>query len=427
MTGISSMNKYLGEQLGFKLSGIDRRVHILSFGWLVNSAGFAMVIPFISIYFHRDLHISLTAIGLFFGVSAVLRTIPQPFAGWLSDRFGRVPILVWSQILRAMTFFGVGYMILQEMGFWPVATLIGANYVFGAMLHPAANAMVADSTESDKRLSAFAWMRIAGNLGWALGPAMGGFIAHESYGLLFFVAGILTFASGLFFFLMVKETTPTIDREQFRFNLKDILNLRQNKRLFEHCLITLVLFLAVAQLIAALSVYSVETIGISQAELGTLYAINGFMVVLFQLPISHSLRKFSLTNQLAVGSVIYTIGYFLVGIAAGFGFLVFCMVVITIGEMVVSPPAMTIAANLSPAGYHGRYMGIFGLFQAAGWSLGPTVGGILLDVFHSQPLMMWTSISLLGLAACGLYVNFGHKLPAYVNNKVVSPAEYESN
>lgn len=427
MVSPSSLKKSFSKQLGFRLGRIDRRVHILSFGWLVNSAGFAMVIPFISIYFHRDLHISLTVIGVFFGFSAILRTIPQPFAGWFSDRFGRVPIMGWSQILRAMTFFGVGYMILQEMGFWPIATLIGANYVFGAMLHPAANAMVADSVEKDERLSAFAWMRIAGNLGWALGPALGGFIAHESYGVLFFVAGILTLASGLFFFIMVKEAAPVIDREQFRFNLKDILNLRQNKRLFEHCLITLVLFLAVAQLIAALSVYSVETIGISQAELGTLYAINGFMVVLFQLPVSHSLRKLSLTDQLAVGSIIYAVGYFLVGVAAGFGFLVFCMVIITIGEMVVSPPAMTIAANLSPAGYHGRYMGIFGLFQAAGWSLGPTVGGILLDTFHSQPLMMWTSVSFLGLIACGLYLNFGHKLPAEVNGRYVSTVENESN
>ena len=59
------------------------------------------------------------------------------------------------------------------------------------MLHPAANAMVADLVPREKRIKAYALLRIAQNLGWAIGPMLGGFIAQRSYGAMFLAGGTL--------------------------------------------------------------------------------------------------------------------------------------------------------------------------------------------------------------------------------------------
>ncbi len=128
-----------------------------------------------------------------------------------------------------------------------------------------------------------------------------------------------------------------------------------------------------------------------------------------------------------MGAVIYAVGSFLVGVAPGFAFLIFCMVIITVGEMVVSPPSTTLVANLSSAGKYGRYMGLFGFFQTAGRSLGPTVGGSLLDIFASNKIIMWGLISLLALLASALYILFGRKLSPDVNSGLKNIRETTGN
>ncbi len=150
--------------------------------------------------------------------------------------------------------------------------------------------MVADVVKKEQRISAFTLLRIADNLGWAIGPALGGFIAHQSYAALFILAGVVSFCSGLFFLIALKDVPRTQVENSNQFKLADIFSLRQDGKLYQHCLISFILFLAVAQLIATLSVYSVDTIGITRAELGTLYAINGLLVVFLQFPISSLLK-----------------------------------------------------------------------------------------------------------------------------------------
>jgi len=382
-----------------------------------------MVIPFLSIYFHRELGISMSVIGLFFGYSAILRAIPQPFAGWLSDRIGRVPIMGWSLIIRAVTFSAVGYAISQRAGFYTIVAIMSFNYLSGAVLHPAANAMVADLVEKRQRIPAFALLRIAGNAGWAIGPALGGFVAHQSYAALFVLAGAVSLCSGVYFLVALREVPRAGINERTEFKFTDVINLRKDRKLFKYCLISFMLFLVVAQLVAALSVYSVDLVGISQAELGTLYTINGLMVVFLQFPISAMFRKMALTRQLALGAGIYAVGYFSVGFASGFVPLVFCMFVITTAEMIVSPPSLTLVANLSSAGTYGRSMGVFGFFDTAGWSLGPTVGGFLLDVFADRPAVMWSAISSIAIVSALLYLNFGRKLAVHINSGLKSEPE----
>jgi MFS family permease len=382
----------------------DSRIYILSLGWLISSAGFAVVIPYISIYLHDRLGLSMTQVGVFFLVMAVFRSIPQPFTGMTSDRFGRVSVMGWTQVLRCLTFAGVSYVIWEGLGFWPLAAVISFNWLFGAFLHPTANAMVADLVPRQDRIQAYALLRIAGNVGWAAGPLVGGFLADVSYALLFLVSASFTLLSGLLFLVILKEPSRRRNAGERRFDLHSLIPTAKDKLLYTHCLISFLLFLAVAQLIAALSVYSVDTIGISQSQLGQLYFINGAMVVLLQYPVSGLFKRMRLTRQLATGAMIHALGYLSVGFSSDFHHLALCMVIITTGEMIVSPPVVTMVANLSSPEQYGRNMGLFGFFQMGGWSIGPFIGGSLLDLFASNQTLMWVCIFGMAVAAAGLYL-----------------------
>jgi MFS family permease len=100
-----------------------------------------------------------------------------------------------------------------------------------------------------------------------------------------------------------------------------------------------------------------------------------------------------------------------------FELFVFAIFVVTVGEAVMSPPGMTLTSRLAPPGRMGRYMGIRGFAETAGWSLGPLYGGFILDSLGGQPIIAWITISSLALVAAYGYFRFGKWLPLQYNIK----------
>jgi MFS family permease len=309
----------------------------------------------------------------------------------------------------------IAWSIAADWGFWAIAVLVTLNSIFGAIFMPAINALVSDIVPKAKRLDGYAVTRSAGNLGWAAGPAIGGFFAHSSYASLFLVSGVLTMASALVFFFFFKPPVRETAPEAFRFS--DLIALKKDTNLAVHCSLVFLLYLVVAQLIAPFSVYSVEMVGISESSLGLLFAINGIMVSLLQIPITQLLGNFRFTTQLASGALLYFVGYGVMGLFSHFSAFVFLMILITTGEMFMSPPAITLTSRLAPEGRMGRYMGVFGFFTTAGWSLGPLYGGYFLDVFADNLPLAWLLISsTAALSAIG-FALFGRRLEVEFNRK----------
>ncbi len=388
---------------------------ILSVGWFVSALGFAVSIPFVAIYFHASLGMSMSEIGFFFGAMAIVRSLFQVVGGEISDRIERKLILVYSQIFRAGAFLVLALAIYREWGFIPVAVALLVNSVFGAVFQPVANAMVSDILTAERRLDGYAITRSAGNLGWAVGPAIGGFLAAQSYGLLFLISSGITIISGLIFLVFLR--VPRVARVQDRFKFSDLLAIKNDPSLARHSLLIFTLYLVVAQLMAPFSVYAVEMVGISEHQLGILYTINGLMVALLQIPVTRLLSGYRLTIQLAMGAFIYAIGYSLVGALPGFWYFVLAMIVVTTGEIVMSPPSLALTSRLAPEGRMGRYMGIFGFFVASGWSFGPLYGGIILDHLGHSTLLSWVVISSLAVVSGFGYLMFTRRLPQQFNTK----------
>lgn len=393
----------------------DRGIWILAGGWFVGATGFAATIPFISIYFNDKLGLSPLEIGVFFAAMAVVRSAFQGIGGELSDYVGRSVLLRSAQYARAVTFVALGLSVDFHWGFWPIAAMLALNSITGAVAMANVNSAVSDILPADQRLDGYAITRSGGNLGWAVGPAIGGLLAETSYGLLFYISAMLTVGAGLIFQFMLK--LPTARHGADRFSWKDLLQLRKDTNLAIHVALLLALYLVVAQLVAPFSLYAVQFIGISEARLGLLFMINGMMVVLFQIPVTRLLSRFRLTSQLAGGALLYFVGYGLMGVYPVFWVFLVLMIVITTGELMMSPPALTVVSRLAPEGRIGRYMGVYGLFATAGWSLGPLYGGLMLDRFEGSWIAAWVLIASLALVAAFGFALFGRRLPAVYNHR----------
>jgi len=383
----------------------DRRLWTLFFVRLIVSAGFGVAMPFVSLYLYRELHVSMKVVGTIMLVSALVGSVGRIMGGELADRLGRKPIVCAAMATRTIVFLLMAYVVHIRASYLIVALVFLLIRFVGAMTQPGISAMVADIVSPERRVEAFGILRIGGNAGWALGPALGGFLLAVSYSSLFLVTAA---ASLIGFLLILLFTTESIRvREQNRFELKNVLDVGRDRQFLTFCLFSLTLFLVMGQFASTLSVFSVEFLQISEVELGFLYTLNGVIVVLFQWPAALLAGRLGTRRALVVGSLLFALGYFSVGVVPGFSFLLGSMVVITLGEVVFSPTATTAVANMAPEGRMGRYMGFYGLAEALGWSGGPFIGGFLLDAYGTTPVLLWGAIAGIGLiAAVGFHVTW---------------------
>ena len=412
----------------------DRRLLHLFLGRVLGSTGFSIVIPFLGLYLHGERQVPMTVVGSVFFVGALAGSLGQVVGGELTDRWGRKIVLVGSQLLRSVAFVGLGIAVMIHAPIAWFFVLTSLSAIAGRAFEPPSGAMIADIAVGAARAEYYAVLRIGGNLGWALGPAIGGFLAALSYPTLFLIAAGVLFTAGLFMAFKVKETLPhraarSLEAQESttalpaspgtallaRFGFGELGQALRDVVFVRYCLISLVLFTVMAQLISTLSVYAVQWAGISKIQLGWLYALNGLMVVFLQLPVVRWLQPYRLTTALVAGSILYAAGYSMMGLGSGFLLLATSMFVVTTGEIVTTPASMNLVANFSTVELRGRYMGVYGLFNSFGWSSGPLLGGVLLDVAARRSMLLWGPIGALALLAAAGYADLRHRLDRSVD------------
>ena len=379
------------------LGRYDRRFWTLLLIQLIVAVGFGAAMPFVSLYLHTQLDVPMTLVGTIMLVSALVASGGRIVGGEIADRIGRRPLLLVGMSARVVVFAVMAVAIYFRWSLWAVGVVFLLIRLVGATVRPGLTAMVADIVPSENRVEAYALFRIGANAGWAIGPAIGGFLISVSYASLFVLTTIASLIGVILVSLFIRESIQTAETE--RFALKRVLDVGRDLRFLVFCGWSVLLFVVMGQFASTLAVFSTQTIGISEAQLGWLFTINGIAVVLLQWPAARLAARVGIRWGLVLGCLGYALGYFTVGLVPGFGFLIGSMIIITLGEVTFSPTSMAAVANMAPAKRVGRYMGFFGLTEALGWSLGPFIGGVLFDRLTGQPVTLWAIIAAIGVTA----------------------------
>jgi MFS family permease len=389
------------------LKGLDERVWILCVGRVISATGFSIVMPFLAIYLVLDLSIPMGLVGLLFLGMAVAGALGQMVGGELADRLGRRPVMFASMGLRGLNFILIFLTLVVLGDLWLIASLLLASSLLGSLFEPASNAMVADIVGPGRRMEAYSLLRVGQNIGWTLGPLISGImILFLPFSSLFLVAASTSIAVAVVIFLKVADPSRSAGPRD-KFHPRDLMKLWHNKLFLIFCLASLPLAIVLGQMSSTFSVFSVADVGIAEAEMGYLYALNGLLVVALQFPMARYISHFRMSRVLAAGAMMYAVGYLIVGFADGIWLLVLSMIVTTLGENTVSPSSMNLVAQMSPENERGRYMGAYGIFSSFGWSLGPAVGGLMYEGLHADPLALWGGIALIALVSTIGFIYLG--------------------
>lgn len=378
----------------------------------VLAAGMAVSFPFFALYLNRARGLSMGLVGLLLSLMVLVSAFSQGLGGELSDLWGAKPVLELALTLRGLS---VAAMALAMHELWPVWALVLlhlASSFFGSFFDPALRSWIAEEVPPPQRVTAYGRLRVAMNLGWAVGPAAGGILAARSYALMFAVsAGVCAFCLlTLRWGLEARESA----RGTEAFSLRFLASAAGDRRFLEFCAYSMLIAVVMAQLIVSLSVHSVRFAGLSEAQVGLLFALNGLVVILTQSRATAWMRDRPLSSALAAGSLLYGLGYGWVGLARGFFAMALSIVVVTLGEVLVSPGLPALAANLAPPRLRGRYQGFQGLSHQLGSALGPLLGGVSLQYLSPRwPAAPWLVVAGMGAAAAFGFYRLGRLLESH--------------
>lgn len=372
-------------------------------GSLLSSIGIAMVFPFLTLYLNTQLGVPMDRVGLIFMLNAVGGLVAQAVAGPVADRFGRKPVMMAG--LLAQSCVSIAYS--RATTFEEFILLSGMGGFAGAIFMPASSAMVVDLVGVDRRAEAFGLTRIAANLGFVIGPSLGGLLATRSYTALFMgtAAAQLTYLVVLTIF--AKETLPrggmAVRTESWAGGYAAVLRDRSFMMLLFASWLTTMVY---TQLGTTLPVHLKRDLGILENSYGLLMALNGGMVVLLQIPTTRLVERRNRAYMLALGTLCYAIGIGSMGLWSDYWLFAASMVVVTVGEMMIAPVSSAQVADLAPEHMRARYMGTFGLTWTISYGLGPTLGGVVMANLGQE--WLWRIAFVVGCMAATAYLPLRH-------------------
>ncbi len=414
--------------------GLDRRVWQLAIARAVNTAGLSLVMSFLGVYIVEDRGYPAVAYGLIAVIANLGQSMSNAWAGSLSDRIGRKPLITWSLLARGLVIAALGTQILFQAPLWSIAINIVISGMLRGCFEPVSYALVADVVPPEQRITAYGVQRMGTNLGWALGPAVGGTLSLlVPYGVIFYVSAAGIFAATILTFRLVDPaapaprlanldglaappgtagTAPTTGGLTPLPQPEPAVPLRQSlaEALADPALRMLLAgtFLAAmlqTQMFSTFSIFMTDRIGVTKAEVGLLYTINGGLVLALQLPAMLLIKSRGIRGILPWASFLSMIGFALIsfGSFAGGALAIF---IITCAEMLFAPAHQATIAELSRPGARGRMFGVIGFAQMVGVAFAPLLGGALLDTIGHDSLALWLTLSLLGAGQLWCFIRF---------------------
>ncbi|WP_310489935.1 MFS transporter [Chamaesiphon sp. VAR_69_metabat_338] len=383
------------------MSELPRQIWILALGRLLSEIGSGFTIFYAPIFFVQQVGLSATSVGLALGSASISGIAGRLLSGTYADRWGRKPVLLLSTVVLAISCF-----IFATTNNFP--TLVAGCLVQGlglGLYWPANEAIVADLTDGEGRRFAYAITRLADNVGMGLGIIAGGLLIGTTgaYRSLFIIDGISFCCFLLTIALGIRETLQA-DKTAVRF-VSGYTTALRDRRLIIYVVVNIILTVYISQTQTTLPLYFSGFVpqsgarGFSPQVISTLFTGHLLMTIVCQLPMLKLLQRLSHARSLMISGGFWLLGFWAISITgtinnyhllwASLGLGLFAIAIVA-----YTPTASALIADLAPSSLRGVYTSINSLCWAAGYAIGPPLGGWALDRSPQFAREFW-----LGLAA----------------------------
>ena len=396
--------------------GFDRAVYVVALGQLVNVFGSGLVYPFATVHFHLEVGIGLSVVGLGLGARSVTTAVGTGVGGYLADVVGRKPVMVASMALTAVALAAFAFVPELAATVPPAlaattgvsrlgVAFVGVCVVSGAVVGlytPAASAMTADLTGDAERDRGYALLKFSNNVGFGAGVVVGGVVYSVANVAVFLLDGATSAVVAVILLVLV----PTVrggSREReggdgeadadapSGSSLSRWWAAATRPRVLALAAINVGFAAMYAQMQTTVPVVAKEGLGLTAAQLGTLFVLNPLTIVLLQLPLVDAVSGWRRTRGLAVSAALWGLSMVvawgadvgaapvLVGVALVGGHLV-CR---TLGEILHAPLASSLMSSLGTAGERGTQLSVLEIAKRLGMGLGAFLGGVFFDYGYS--------------------------------------------
>ena len=379
--------------------GLSRNTWWLSLVMFVNRSG-TMVIPFMTMYMTQHLGVGIGKAGFvmsLFGAGAVVGAL---IGGRLTDKIGYYYVQLFT-----LAGGGAMFIVLGQMKSY-IAICI-ATFILSLVneaFRPANAVAIAHYSKNENRTRSYSLNRLAINLGWAFGSALGGIIATYNYELLFWVDGITNLVAGFLLYLIFSPAKNEVT-ETKKVKVPVAANSAYKDKIYLLFIsITILFAICFFQLFTTLPVFYKTELHLSEFFIGINMAFNGLLIAFFEMIIVFKLEgRRPPVQYMAAGTFLMGISYLVLNLSfGGAAFIaVASMVFVTIGEIVSMPfmNAFWIARTTNEN--RGQYAALYTVAWCSAQAVGPFIGSQVAEHFGFSTL--WWSAAIVSILLVAAY------------------------
>ena len=381
------------------LRKIPGDIWFTSFLSVIGLIGWSVAMPFFGVYLSVARGIPLGEVGITYLLSAILSFFSQLVGGRLVDSFGVKPVMRYGYLGTSVAAAATAYFVIVNVNGLVLILLYPIfNFVRG-LSQPSISALIANRTVAEVR-TGFSMQNIGGNLGFAIGPAIGGILSEYSgYGDIFFVScfmSLIALASTTYWFR--RKIPESMQNYRPQKSKKFRLSWTADKNLILLLVLIACIFYALGYEVTPMSLFAANFLNIPDSLLGLLFTTNGLVIVFVQLPLMRVFGRVSLFFPMIIGCVLTAASYFLIGISSQFMELWIAMVIVTLGEVALTVPSQLIVTAFSESGNRGTYQGYYFAFSNSGRSISSFIGPLSFQIFALHIALAWYGVALFVLA-----------------------------
>ncbi|HEY5686943.1 MAG TPA: MFS transporter [Yeosuana sp.] len=356
--------------------GLSTEVWWLALITLINRAG-TMVIPFLSLYLTKLLHFSLSDVGWIMTAFGLGSVVGSWLGGKLTDKIGFYKVMVFSLFISGL-FFIILQFLTTFTSFWIGIFLV---MLVSDMFRPAMFVALNSYSKPENKTRTVTLIRLAINLGFSAGPAIGGIIIITmSYGGLFWIDGITCMLAALVLLnVLHPKKAKTIDH----LKIENPQSAYQDK-IFLLFLAAMVLFgIVFLQYFSTMPLYYKDAHYLSELEIGLLLGLNGFLIFVFEMPLIKWLEnsRFTKSGLMLMGALLTGFSFLVLNVSSWSGVLIIGMLLMTFGEMIAFPFSNAFAMERAKKGNPGEYMALYSISFSIAHIFGHNAGLQLVDIF----------------------------------------------
>jgi len=378
-------------------TGLSRSTWLLSMVMLINRSG-TMVVPFMTLYLTTKLGYSIGQAGYVFGLFGLGAFTGAYVGGRLTDKIG-----FYKVQLIALFGGGILFFVLAEMKTFSLICLVTYLLSFvNEAFRPANSTAIAFYSKVENRTRSYALNRLAINLGWAVGSAMGGVLAKINYELIFWVDGATNFLAAILLIIFVRPSN-FIEHKIESKHTRPAISAYKDKTYLLFILLTVFFAGCFFQLFTNLSVFFKKELYFTEPVIGFLLALNGIIIALVEMVIIYRLEgKRNNLYYISIGVFLVGVAFLLLAIPGiGLGVALLMIILVTFGEILSMPFMNSFWISRSQQQNRGQYAALYSMAWSAAQTIGPITGSQI--AYHFGFFWLWFSAGLLCLGVSLFY------------------------